>query len=1002
MSSTAIVTSLLDMLKSVVTATAGIITSLFSVVSMILSLVGGIIGLIGGLIAVALVGILLYLAWLYFQRQFGLEDRAVYSSSIPTTAEVAKNNKFFDLPAHDVVSVATEKIKKVVLDNGLTVLICQQRNAPKVLVQIGYDVGSAIESAGERGLAHLLEHMIFKGTSLLTEGDIDAIARKYGADFNAFTSNDMTSYFFEADSQNWEHFLPVLADCMQNARFDDQHLASEVKAVIQELRMYRDSHFHMMLEHAFTTLFPANHPYHFPIIGYKEDLADLSGARLKAFYDKYYHPSRAVLCIVGDIDIEDALSKAKAAFASIVCNASDHTPAFIPLHNNLTATSSTMYKEIHDEQLGLYWRIPGLNAGNFLVPSAVEYILGGGLDSRLYRLLVDEKQIASSVRVSAEQMVDAGLFLISIEPKQGKVEECKAAVIEQMQTVINDGFSDVELYKMVKNRQRQHMLALHNLHDFVYQWLSSYFVTRDELAFFEEANEYAKITPVELQAFAAQWLTPRDMHSILLCPLPQSAREIWGQEQAKEEEYYAYLLERHKRTEPLAEASYVHTLPAAKPLMFTFPQPTRIERQMGNDLTVISHTDRSLPLVSVALVFKDSAYIARALEGVGVDVMMSLLLEGSKGLTKQQIVEFFDLNGAQYAYNGRGMSLLVGTSSFAGVFAHGFTVLRHPAFTQQAFEKIRDIYIHSYQQKKDSAKQMALRTLKQLLYPKHPYGWSFDDAIQYLQNLTLAEISRLHEHYIRPSQVVLSVAGDVEPAFVEQLALQMTADWPAGHHVAPVYPEQQPPATLQVVVPMLRDQVVLAFGRTSSVSLYEPAHITLDLLSHICFNSLGSRLFELRERTGLFYTASGAWGADIHQEHGYDYVCAIVSPENLSFAQTAILNMLATVTKEAFLADELAAARQMYSKEMIDAAADVRSLASLFANIEILGIGYDYYDKALRYVYDLTLDELNDYARVYISADRFISVVAGRVTQNTERGIDEPIDELPFDNTEED
>ncbi|MDQ5891095.1 MAG: zinc protease [Candidatus Dependentiae bacterium] len=966
----------------------------------VLGIIGSLVGLIGGLIGLAVGGLLLYVVWLYVKRQGYaipfMQNVPVMNAAIPTTATVKKAVAPVDLPPHDVVSIATDKLKKVILENGLTVLVCQQRNAPKVLVQIGYDVGSAIESAGERGLAHLLEHMIFKGTEKLAEGDIDAIARKYGADFNAFTSNDMTSYFFETDSQNWEYFLPVLADCMQNARFSDQHLASEVKAVIQELRMYKDSHWHMMFEHAFATMFPANHPYHFPIIGYKEDLADLSGARLKAFYDKYYHPSRAVLCIVGDIDIDDAIAKAEAAFAGIVCNASEHTPAFIPLHNNLTSTSAVMYKEVHDEQLGVYWRIPGVKSGTHLIASAIEYILGGGLDSRLYRLLVDELQIASSVRVGAEQMVDAGIFLITVEPKVGKADQCKAVIIEQMNTVIAEGFEEVELYKMVKNRQRQHMLALHNLHDFVYHWLESYFITRNEFDFFNEANEYARLTLSELKGFAAQWLNPRDMHSILLCPLPEAAKAIWSAEQAKEEEYYAYLLDRHKRTEPLGEGSYVYTLPAAKPLVFNFPQPTRIARQLNSDLTIISYTDRSLPLVSVALVFKDAAYIARALDGVGVDVMMSLLLEGSKGLQKQQIVEFFDLNGAQYAYNGRGMSLLVGTSSFSSVFAHGFNVLMHPAFTQQAFEKIRDIYVHSYQQKKDSARQVAMRTLKQAIYYKHPYGWSFDEAITYLQNMTLAEVIRLHQQYVRPSKMVLSVAGDVDPSFVEQLAIQMTTDWPAGHHVAPVYPERQVPELKQVVVPMLRDQMVLAFGRPSSVSLYEPAHIMLDLLSHICFNSLGSRLYALREQTGLFYTASGSWGADVHQEDGYDYVCAIVSPENMAFAEQAILNLLATMTKEEFDADELSAARQMYCKEMIDAAADVRSLASLFANIEILGIGYDYYDKALRYVYELKLAELNDYARDYISADRFVSVIVGRVGVFGEKPEYEEEDELPF------
>jgi len=952
----------------VVSKLGGLITSIFS-------LLASCLGFIANALLIVLGIVVIYGVWFYVRHHGGLK-----ASPIDTTASTQQACFTADLAVHDVVAVPKDVIKKEVLPNGLTILVCQQRRAPKVLVQIGYNVGSAIETAGERGLAHLLEHMIFKGTEKLAEGDIDAIARKYGADFNAFTSNDMTSYFFETDSQNWRPFLSILADCMQNARFSDQHLASEVKAVIQELRMYKDSNFHAMLEHAFTTIFPANHPYHFPIIGYKEDLADISGARLKAFYDKYYHPSRAVLCIVGDVDIEEALQQARDAFGAITCNASDHEPAFVTLQNNLVATSAVMHKEVQSEYVGLYWRIPGLRDGVGIVASAVEYMLGGGLDSRLYRRIVDELQIATSVRVNAEVMQSGGLFLVTAEPKPGKLEECKKVIADELRAVITDGFDDIELYKMVKNRQRQHMLALYNLHDFVYQWLESYFVTSDEYAFFNQANDYAVVTPEQAREFVAQWLQPRDAHSILIAPLPEESRGIWMSEQKKVEDYYGYLLDRHKRIEPLGEPVFVDQLPPARPLQFAFPQPTRVARQLASGLTVISHTDRSLPIVSLALVFKDAAYIARALEGVGVDMMMALLVEGAKGLSKKQIVELFDLYGAQYSYNGRGMSLLVGASSFSTVSAHAFSVLLKPDFKQEMFEKMREIFVHSYKQKKDSAKQVAMRALKQAIYYKHPYGWSFDDALAYLEKLTLADIKNLHAQYVTPTNMVLSVAGDIEAAFIEECSIQMCHEWPASYHVAPVYPAAATPPVMQALIPMLRDQVVLALGRPSGVSLYEPAHITLDLLSHICFNSLGSRLYELREQTGLFYTASGAFGADIHQEFGYDYLCAIVSPEHMEHAQEALLKLLGTMLEHPFEEDELAAARQMYAKEMIDAAADVRSLASLFANIEILGIGQDYYDKALRYVYELPLEELNRYAREYISQDHFFTVAVGRVT----------------------
>lgn len=884
-----------------------------------------------------------------------------------------------ELPPHDVIPGPDGNLKKVVLDNGLTVLVCKQGTAPKVLVQIAYDVGSAIEQEGERGLAHLLEHMIFKGTDKLVEGDIDAIARKYGADFNAFTSHDMTSYYFEADAKNWQHFLPVLADCMQNAKFDDQHLASEVKAVIQELRMYKDSHWHVIFEHAFTNIFPANHPYHHPIIGYKEDLADISGARLKAFYDKYYHPSRAVLCVVGDVDIDEAVAKAREAFEGITSSAQDHQPPFIPLTHPLSTYSSTLYKDVQHEQVGLYWRIPGLDAGNHVLVSAVEYVLGGGLASCMHRRLVDELQIASSVSVGSEQFAVAGVFLVSVQPKEGKREECIAAVTEQITQLAQEGCTQAELYKMVKNRQRQYMLALHNLSDFVYHWLESFFATRDELNFFNDANAYAAVEPAHIKRFCAQWLSPRDMHRVILAPLAPESRELWQQEQAKEEAYYDYLLERHKRTDPLSEPEFVHTLSAPTPLTFSFPQPTRVARQLSNKLAIITHTDTSMPLVSAVLLFKQSGYLSRSLQGIGIDLMMTLLLEGSKGMNRQQILEQFDMHGAQYGYNGRGMSLVCSHASFGAVFAHAMSVLTQPRFKKAAFEKVKAIFIHSYQQQKDSPRQVAMRTLKQAIYYKHPYGWSFDEAIEYIEALTLKDIEKLHARYVCPAHMVLSVAGDVEPAFVEHCVLQNASEWPVGSFQAPVYPARQQPEKTAVTIPMLRDQVVLVYGRPSGILLHEPNHIILDVLSYVCFHSLGSRLFALRERTGLFYTASGAWGADVHQEHGFDYLCAIVSPENIEHAQTAIMNMAVQVAKEGITQRELDAARQMYTKDLIDLTVDVRQRAGLFANIETLGIGYDYYDKALQLVHSLTVEQVNEVAKEYVSKEGFVRVAVGRV-----------------------
>jgi len=896
--------------------------------------------------------------------------------------EVKTKKKNITLPPHDEMPIPKDAIRRVELDNGMTVLLCKQGTAPKVLVQIAYNVGSSIEQEGERGLAHLLEHMIFKGTKKLKEGDVDAIARKYGAEFNAFTSYDMTSYYFETDKNNWKHFVPVLADCMEHALFDDEHLSSEVKAVVQELRMYKDSDVHVMFEAAMARMFPANHPYHHPIIGYKEDLADISGARLKRFYDKYYHPSRAVLCIVGDIDLDEAEAEARASFEPIVSSADVAQPPFVQVPQQLGNNATVFFRDVQHEKLSFYWRIPGLDAQCEALVSALDHLLGGSLSSRLHRELIDNRKIASSVSIWADQLATAGIFMLFVDPKPGHTDECRLVVEDVLRDVMEHGIDQTDLYKMVKHRQRQYLQQMYNLQGFTYHWIESFFATGKTFAAFERVNEFAHVTSAQIQKFVSDYLDPRVASTITILPLPHDKKEEWQREQKRSEEYFNYLLERHKRTAPLGSPEYVHTTPAPKPLDFSFPQPTRVAKQLENNVTVITYTQPIVPLISTVVAFKHAAYFARAKEGVAVDMMMAMLLEGGAGMTKQELVEGFELYGAQYGFSSRGVSITCSEASVKNVVAHAVAILRNPSFTQEAFKKLKDIYIHSFEQKKDSPRDMAVRALRRSVYGKHhPYGWSFDGMIAYLQELKLDDIKKLHERYVRPDFFLISSAGSLEPSQNEGMWEELTKGWKMGGYTPPVYPERAPLQGEHIHIPMLRDQAVLMLGRGSDIGLHDRENLLLDLLSTITFYSLGSRIYELRERTGLFYNAGGSWASDTHKEHGFDYLMAIINPDNVAFATEEIKKMVQNLQQNGVTEDEVAAARQIYLKDLIDHAASPRTIAACLANIENLDLGYDFYDKQLARVNSVTAQDLNDVAAQYVSIDRMTTIYAGRKIQ---------------------
>ena len=208
------------------------------------------------------------------------------------------------------------KVFKSVLENGLTVLTLPFKLIPKVSIQLWYNVGSKDEKSGQKGIAHLIEHMIFKGTATLSECDINLITHKLSGYCNAFTSYDYTGYLFDFPTQHWHEALPIMADCMGNCTFKQEFLNSELKAVIQELKMYKDNYTASLIENLISTTFQ-DHPYHHPIIGYKQDLWSLTRDSLINFYNHHYIPNNATIGVDGDVDHEQVIEIANKNFGHI-------------------------------------------------------------------------------------------------------------------------------------------------------------------------------------------------------------------------------------------------------------------------------------------------------------------------------------------------------------------------------------------------------------------------------------------------------------------------------------------------------------------------------------------------------------------------------------------------------------------------------------------------------------------------------------------------------------
>lgn len=870
----------------------------------------------------------------------------------------------------------TDSVRKVVLDNGMRIVVFKNPVVPSVLVQIAFDVGSYVEESGERGLAHLLEHMIFKGTEKLSETDIDTIARKYGASFNAFTSRDVTSYYFETNKNNWKPFVPLLADCMQNSRFDAEHLASEVKAVMQELRMGRDNFTQRMLHKALELLFPANHPYHMPLIGYKEDLLSMSAQHLKEFYKKYYRPDRATLFLIGDVDIDDAVQYAQAQFKDIKAEGPVVRREFPTLIPELEAHTSRIYEDVKSPQYCYYWAIPGTKSTDELTVSVLEAILGFGQAGRLHRVLVDEKKVATSVSVAAVKFMEAGVFLVLVEPHEGNAEMCASLVKDEIEKIIKDGVHVDEIERIAKNVNRSFFETLQDFNKFSYSWINSYFSTGDEMRIFKRVNEFYDVTSSALQAFAKVHLDPFLMNSIEVLPLPDAKRSHKESIKKASQELDQKILARYQRKSPIEEPRAALTTPAPESLAFTFPKPEKVI-ELANGLKVILMTKRDTPLVSLACAFKDSSYLSETKDGILLDIAMDMLLEESKGSSKKDNVDFFEMHGAGYTYGLRGGRFVCLKQDFEAITQHFFYVLTQPTFPKAAFEKLKKITVEGLRRAQDSAKEVGRRMLKSAMYPNHPYAWTLDEALKVVEQATLADVQKLYAEYVCPANMVLSVVGDFDESGVQALLEKSCTGWHLGLRKNVQIPAASKQLPMQIDHTMMRDQVMLYLGKQSPVTIKDEDYVPLQLLSTICFDSLGSRIYKVREQTGLFYSAGGTFAANATREHGFDYMAMLVSPENVVLAEQKLHEFMAMIVRDGLTQEELEEARIIYLKGLIDVISSPSVVAATFCSLDSLGLGFDYYDTVLQRVQKYSLDELNALARKHINTKDMTRIRVG-------------------------
>ncbi len=874
-------------------------------------------------------------------------------------------------------------VHKAVLDNGMTVLVRPMHNIPKVSIYLWYNVGSKDEQDKERGIAHLIEHMIFKGTDKLSESDINVITNMLSGSCNAFTSYDYTGYLFNMPTHHWKEILPIMSDCMLNCTFNDQMLNSEMKAVIQELKMYKDRPFESLAEVMMATIF-ADHPYHHPIIGYKQDLWGVSGDDLRAFYKKHYAPNNATLVIVGDVDAQEVFQEAKKHFEAIPADTSYKKDQHY-FNQDIISKSVTLYRDIQQPMAAFSFVIPGSNQKKDHIVSLIECILGEGKSSRLYKKIVEDLKLATSLSVGIHDLFEYSLFFIVVEPKNIEDIDTISQVIEQeLDAIVRHGITDKELSRAIKQIKMGIYCLLESPENQAYQIGKHFLATGDENYIFNYLNEPFEQLKHAAQELIASYLRPAIMHKGFVLPLPTKEKQEWLKLQALSDKEDERILSARERTLPVQPPSYASQIQLKESGVFNFPKAQSFT--LPNGLKVLYSTNTLTPKINIILELKAKSYYDPDDKQGLYTFVSSMLAEGTKEHTAEQLADLIESRGMSLSVFPGGVAMSMLREDFEFGLEILQEILTQAVFPEDKIEKVRTQLLADLKNFWDDPRYFAGHLIRQELYKGHPYSKNSIGTKETLESFAKADLVDFYKKYVSPHGAKIAIVGDLGQYDLAKVLEKTLSNW-QGPEVEDIsFPKLVQPESKEVNYPINRDQVVLCLARLS-IDRKHPDWDKLYLFDQIfgggVLGAMSSRLFQLREQTGLFYTIHGSLISGSDLQPGMVLVKTIVSMDRVQEAEKAIKDTMYS-TVDTITQQELHEAKNAIVNSLVDNFVSNSSMARAFLYLDKYDFPNDFFDRRAANLAKINIDKVKEAAKKVLKKDALLTLRVGRISQTNQ------------------
>ncbi|PWF47586.1 M16 family metallopeptidase [Massilia glaciei] len=867
-----------------------------------------------------------------------------------------------------------EGITEYTLPNGLRVLLAPDSSKPTTTVNITYLVGSRHENYGETGMAHLLEHMVFKGTA--TSGNLMEAMGKRGMDFNGTTFMDRTNYYetFPATDANLEWALAMEADRMVNSTILRSELEKEFSVVRNEMESGENNP-HLVLWKQMTAVTYDWHNYGKSTIGARADVENVKIENLQNFYRKYYQPDNAVLVVAGKFDPAKTLALIEKNFGAIARPTRVLSPTYTADAARDGARELTV-KRIGDKTLAavLYPTASGSHADSTAIALLGE-VLASSPNGRLHKSMVEGKK-AVGVSNWALALAEPGYIVFWSElSKTQSVDEARKLMLEHIEGMKKRPVTAEELGRAKASLLNDIDKTINNPQALGTE-LSESIAMGDWRLFFLNRDRIEAMTLADVQKAAENYFKETNRTFGRFLPMKESDRTVTpatpdvakllanytGQAAVAEGEAFDVSpLNIEKRTSRV-------TLPNGLKLAF-LPKKTRAATVNGQfDLEV--GDEKTL--------FGQSAI---------ADLTADMLMRGAGKMSRSEITTRLDAIKTKLSISGKGSGVSVRFQTSRAKLPEVLTMigdlLRSPTFPATEFEQLRAENLTAIDGSRNDPQAVGVRMvqteLNQFKKGDIRYVGSVDEAIASYKEATLADAKRFHQTMYGTNNGKFALVGDFDAAQVEAQLKDLFGNWNSKNkfvRLAEPMPTPKPNAR-QVETPEKANAFYMA-ALPIKLKDIDPDYATALLVNEVIGGGTQSRLFaRLRQKDGISYGAGSFMQASSFEQNGSLGMYAIYAPENLERVKLGIKEELERYVRDGMTATELDEAKKGQMQQRQTSRAQDGGLAAGHVNHLKSGRTFARTAETDAQIMAVTLEQANAAIRKYIEPGKFLHVYAG-------------------------